>query len=83
MRGILLYIREPGKPAIAEKYPSHDAAREALLAYVKAHWRFDDAQCPTDVDRAIRVFFARTGGKYVIAEVDGGALDALGFPGEA
>lgn len=83
MPNIILFIREPGKPDLAGAHESHRAAKAALLEHVKAHWTFADMAMPKDPARAIRAFFARRGGKYVIAEVEGGTLDALSFPGEA
>lgn len=83
MPNIILFIREPGKPDLADAHESHEKARAALLEHVKAHWTFADMAIPNDPARVIRAFFARTGGRYVIAEVEGGALDALSFPGEA
>jgi len=83
MPNIILFIREPGKPDLADAHISHRAAKAALLEHVKAHWTFADVAMPKDPARAIKAFFARTGGKYVIAQVEGGALEALSFRGEA
>lgn len=83
MPNIILFIREPGRPDFTDVHESHREARAALFDHVKARWVFGDMALPTDSDRAIRAFFARTGGSYVIAEVEGGALGALNFPGEA
>jgi hypothetical protein len=83
MPNIILFIREPGKPDLADVHESYRAAKGALLEHVKAHWTFADMAMPKDPSRAIRAFFARTGGRYVIAEVEGRALDSLSFPGEA
>ncbi len=83
MPSILLYIREPGRPDIAEKYRSRGAAREALFDYVKENWRFDDVRCPTDVAKAIEIFFARSPANYVIAEIEGGPADASDLRGDS
>lgn len=83
MPNIILFIRVPGKPDLADAHESHRAARAALLDQVKAQWTFADTAMPNDPARAIRAFFERTGGRYVIAEIEGGALGALSFPGEA
>lgn len=61
MAKIILFIRDPGRPDFTDVHDSHMQAKAALLDHVKSRWSFSDLAIPTDSERAIKDFFARSG----------------------
>lgn len=56
MTPVILFIRRPGEVDIADIHDSENAARDALISFVREHWNRADIACPVDDNEAIKAF---------------------------